>query len=98
MTADVQAALNEVGIRRATKKWIERGKIAALHQAREPGVVHHDDVVGARAALEVEHLLLEEIGVRKLDELNLNPVQFSPLTGQGFEGVAFNAGVQSNGQ
>src|SRR5207247_6664599 len=68
LAANFEAALQEIRIR---SLGAQRRQRIVLSQAREPGIVDHDRVVGAGAAREVQQFLLEEIGVRQVDNLDL---------------------------
>src|SRR5207245_3866555 len=94
VTAYIQAACQEVRIGRAR----ERGEIAVFDQAREPGVVHHDDVISAGAAGEIQQLFLKQVGVGELDDLDAATVGRGPFAGGGLECVTFDSRVDGDGE
>src|SRR5262245_54444337 len=68
----------------------------ALGELGKPRIVHHDHVVRAGFARKIEHLFLEKIGVRQLDDLDASGSKLAPFAGGGLERTAFDAGVNRN--
>ena len=95
LAAHFEAALQEIRIRRLGAQW---GQRSVLRQAREPGIVDHDRVVRAGAAREVQQFLLEEIGVRQVDNLDLQRLHGAEFPGRRLQRIPFHARVDCDHQ
>ena len=92
--ADVYARGNEIGIGGTG----QGREIRIRGHEGKPRVVEHDDVVSAGAARKIELLLLEQVGVGKLDHFDMNAARGAPFAGGELERGALDARVDGDGE